>query len=284
MGPFPPPSDPPSPSAPLHHSANREPSTLSIDVGGLDRFPLLPHAPPFFHGRNLRGRLPPRAIQGHHGLLLRPDTFVEGFLVQERSPPIRWPAPGMAPWTLALLLDRLSGHPSFSPSPTICASVLALPDPSSGFTSQSYHLPTATTGNDGLTADSRVIAPAGVVKHGPELQAPNNYFGSSTLTLSAAASPSTPHTGLVLSPQTLPAPSTTNVYGLLRLQQRSYPPRKPHRRRFALGAPQHRHSRPTISFHRTIGLHQHSYHILSGFHDATASGLERLSVPFENRP
>ena len=41
-------------------------------------------------------------------------------------------APGMAPWTLALLLDRLSGRPSFSPSPTIGASVLALRNPSPG--------------------------------------------------------------------------------------------------------------------------------------------------------
>ena len=38
----------------------------------------------------------------------------------------------MAPWTLALLLDRLSGRPSFSPSPTIGASVLALRNPSPG--------------------------------------------------------------------------------------------------------------------------------------------------------
>ena len=36
----------------------------------------------------------------------------------------------MAPWTLALLLDRLSGRPSFSPLPTI--GVLALPNPSPG--------------------------------------------------------------------------------------------------------------------------------------------------------
>ena len=42
----------------------------------------------------------------------------------------------MAPWTLVLLLDRLSGRPSFSPSPIIGASVLALPNPSSGL-----HLP-----------------------------------------------------------------------------------------------------------------------------------------------
>ena len=48
------------------------------------------------------------------------------------SPPIRQSAPGMAPWTLPLLLDRLLRRPSFSPSPTITASVLALPYPSSG--------------------------------------------------------------------------------------------------------------------------------------------------------
>ena len=38
----------------------------------------------------------------------------------------------MAPWTLALLLDRLSGRLSFSPSPTIGASVVALRNPSPG--------------------------------------------------------------------------------------------------------------------------------------------------------
>ena len=38
----------------------------------------------------------------------------------------------MAPWTLALILDRLSGRRSFSSSPTIGASVLALPNPSPG--------------------------------------------------------------------------------------------------------------------------------------------------------
>ena len=84
---------------------------------------------------------------------------------------------------------------------------------------------------------------------------------------------------LISPPRTLPAPSTTNFYGLLRLQQRPYRPRKPHRHRFALGAPQHHHSRPTTSFHRTIGFHQRSYHIFRGYHDATASGLERLPVP-----
>ena len=38
----------------------------------------------------------------------------------------------MSPWTLAFLLDRLSGRPSFSLSPPIGAPVLALPNPSSG--------------------------------------------------------------------------------------------------------------------------------------------------------
>ena len=71
-----PPSDPPLPSAPLHRSANRAPSTPGIELGGLDHTSLLPHAPPFFHGRYLRRLPPPRAIQGHHRLLLRPKTFV----------------------------------------------------------------------------------------------------------------------------------------------------------------------------------------------------------------
>ena len=64
------PSDPSLPSAPLQRgSANRAPSTPCIDLGGLDRPSLLPHPPPFLHGRHLRRLPPPRAIQGHHGLL-----------------------------------------------------------------------------------------------------------------------------------------------------------------------------------------------------------------------
>ena len=38
----------------------------------------------------------------------------------------------LLPWTLALLLDRLSGRPSLSPSPTIGTSVLARPNHWSG--------------------------------------------------------------------------------------------------------------------------------------------------------
>ena len=83
MGSFPSPSGPPSPSAPLHRSANRAPSTPGIDLGGLDRPSLLPHAPPFFHGRHLRRLPPPRAIQGHHRLLLRPKTFVGSISAHE---------------------------------------------------------------------------------------------------------------------------------------------------------------------------------------------------------
>ena len=45
---------------------------------------------------------------------------------------------------------------------------------------------------------------------------------------------------------------------------RPYRPRKPHRHRFALGAPQHQPFRPTIALYRTIGLHQRSYHIFRG--------------------
>ena len=176
----------------------------------------------------------------------------------------------MAPWILALLLDRLSGRPSFSPSPTIDASVLALLILRRTFPSQSCHRSAADAGKPGFTSDSGVIATAGADQLSLPLQAVVNYFGHSTPTISAAASPSTPRTGLLPSPRTLPAPSTTNFYGLIRLQQRPYRPRKPHRHRFALGAPQHRHSRPTITFYRTIGLHQRSYHI---FADTTTPPL-----------
>ena len=189
-----------------------------------------------FTGRHLRRRSPPRAIQGHHRLLLRPKPS-SGLFRPTRSPPVRLPAPGMAPWTLALILDRLSGRPSFSPSPTIGASALVVHIPRRAFPSQSCHRSAADTGNPGFTADSGVIAPAGADQLRQRLQAAVDYFGPSYSSISAAASPSIPWTGLTSPPRTLPAPSTTNVYGRLRLQQRPYRPRKPHRHRFALGAP-----------------------------------------------
>ena len=154
----------------------------------------------------------------------------------------------MAPWTLAFLLNRLSGRPSLSPSPTIGASILALPNLHRAFPSQSCYRSPADARNPGFTADSGGIAPAGADQLSLPLQAAVNYFGPSTPTISATASPSTPRTGLILPPRTLPASSTTNFYGLLRLRQRPYRPRKSHRHRFALGSPQHRKSRPTIAF------------------------------------
>ena len=62
------------------------------------------------------------------------------------------------------------------------------------------------------------------------------------------------------SPRTLPAPSTANFYGPLRLQQCPYRHRKSDRHRFALRARQHRHSRPMIALYQTIDLLQLSYH------------------------
>ena len=73
----PPTSDPPLPSAPLHRSsANRAHSTPGIELGRLDLPSLRPHPPLFLHGRHRRRGPPPRAIQEHHGLPLRPKTFV----------------------------------------------------------------------------------------------------------------------------------------------------------------------------------------------------------------
>ena len=180
----------------------------------------------------------------------------------------------MAPWTLALFLDRLSGRPSFSPSPIIGASVLALPNPSSGL-----HLPELAPPP---TLETWIHRRLRCYRHrrrrptGPAPSSRRQLRWAFSPFISAAASPSTPQTGLISPSRTLPAPSTTNFYGLLRLQQRPYRPRKLHRHRFALGVPQHLHSRPNIAFYHTIGLHQRSYHILRGYHDATVSGLERL--------
>ena len=176
----------------------------------------------------------------------------------------------MAPWALVLLLDRLSGRPSFSPSTTIGASVLTLPILRRAFTSQSCHRSAAGAGNPGFTSDSGVIATAGADQLSLPLQAAVNYSRHSTTTISAAASLSTPRIELISPPRALPAPSTTNFYGLLRLRQRPYRSRKPHRHRFALRVPHHRHSRPIIAFYWTIDLHQRSNHSSK---DATTTPL-----------
>ena len=48
--------------------------------------------------------------------------------------------------------------------------------------------------------------------------------------------------------------------------------------RFALGAPQHSHSRQPNAFYLTKFRHQRSYH------NATAMRLERLTAPFYDHP
>ena len=116
------------------------------------------------------------------------------------------------------------------------------------------------------------------------LQTAVNSFGHSTTTISAASSPSTPRKALISPSRTPPAPSTTDFYGRLRLQQRPYRPRKPHRHWFALGAPQHRHFKTN---YRVLLDHRPSpalVSLLRRCHDATASGLERLTVPVEDHP
>ena len=124
--------------------------------------------------------------------------------------------------------------------------------------SQRCHRSAADTGDPGFTADSGVIATADADHLSLPLQAVATYFRHSATTISAPASPSTPRTGLISPARTLLASSSTNFYGPLRLQQRPYRPRGPHQ--FALGAPQHRHSRPTIASYRTVVLHQRSHH------------------------
>ena len=166
----------------------------------------------------------------------------------------------MAAWTLAFLLDRLSGRLSYSPWPTLGAFVLALPNSSSGLSFP--ELPSLHRRHWKPWIHRRLR------RHNPRRRRPSEPAPSSrsqlvwpsTPNISAAASPSTPRTGLISTPRTVPAPSMTNFYGFLRLQRRPYCPRRPHRHRFALGAPRHRHSRPTIAFYRTIGLHQRFYH------------------------
>ena len=50
-------------------------------------------------------------------------------LFKPMTPPVHQPAPRKVPRTLALLLDRLSGRPSFSPAPNIGAPFLGSPHP-----------------------------------------------------------------------------------------------------------------------------------------------------------
>ena len=79
------PSVPPLPSAPLYRSANCAPSTPGVDFGGLDRPPLLPHAPLLLHGPHLWRRPPPRTIPGHHQLIFRLKTFVGSISAKETA-------------------------------------------------------------------------------------------------------------------------------------------------------------------------------------------------------
>ena len=220
-----------------------------IDMGGLDLPSLLPHPPPFFHRRHFRRLLRPRAIQGHFRSLLRPKTFVGSISVHEIA------AYSLASSGKGALDNSTHCGSAFRPSFVIPVAhhwrLRFIPPQSfvGPFPSQSCHSSAITTGNPGFTTDPGVIITAGADQSGLPLQVAVNYFGPSIPTISAAVSPSTRQTELNSPPRTRPAPSTTNFFGLLRLQQRPYRPRKPQRQPFALGVPQHSHSRPPIAFY-----------------------------------
>ena len=181
---------------------------------------------------------------------------------------------------MALLLDRLPDRPSFSPSPTISASVLALPNPSSGLSFPELPSLHRRHWKRWIHCRFRHHRHRRRRSTGPAPSSRRQLLGPSTSTILAAASLSTPRIELNSPSRTLPAPSMTSFYRLLQLQQCPYCPRKPHRHRFAPRAPQLSHSRPPIAFYRTIGLHQRPYHILNEYQDATPSRLGRLTAPF----
>ena len=121
-GPVPLPFDPPSPSAPIHRRrANRAPFLSGIDLGGLNPPPSCPmHHHVSLEILSATHRCGPYQKSDDPFFAPKPSA---GLFRPMTSPPVREPAPRKAPRTLALLLDRLSGHPSFSPAPTLGASV-----------------------------------------------------------------------------------------------------------------------------------------------------------------
>ena len=185
-----------------------------IDMGGLDLPSLLPHPPPFFHRRHFRRLLRPRAIQGHFRSLLRPKTFVGSISVHEIA------AYSLASSGKGALDNSTHCGSAFRPSFVIPVAhhwrLRFIPPQSfvGPFPSQSCHSSAITTGNPGFTTDPGVIITAGADQSGLPLQVAVNYFGPSIPTISAAVSPSTRQTELNSPPRTLPAPSTTNFFGL----------------------------------------------------------------------
>ena len=182
----------------------------------------------------------------------------------------------MAPWTLALLLDWFPGRPLFSSSHTIGTSVLALPNPSSGFyvpelpSLHRYH------GKRWIHRRFRRYSPRRRRPTGP---APStrrqllwifylNYFSRRVAVYAADKAHFTAMDTAgafidqilwTFTASTAPLPSAKTTPS-------------PVRNRGAATSP------------LQTNYHVLSDHILRGYHDDTASGLERLTVPFENHP
>ena len=198
----------PLPSTDETHTA---PSTPGVDLDGLDLLSFLPHPPPFLHGRHLPRRPPPRTIQGHHGLLLRPTTFVGSISAHEIAADSiassgngavdTGSRPGSAFRPLFVLSIAHRWRPRFSPS-----------NSSSGLSSP--ELPSLHR------RDWKRWIKRRFRRHSPRRRRPDalslphqaavNYVRPSSPSGLAAASPSTPRTWLISPPRTLPAPSTTN--------------------------------------------------------------------------
>ena len=173
-----------------------------------------------------------------------------------------------------LLLDRLSGRPSFSPSTTIGASVLALPNPSSG--PYFPELPSLHRRHWERSSHRRLRRHRHRRRR-PTEPAPSsrrqllwafypNYFSRRVAVYAADRAPFTATDTAGAFNDHLLWTSTASTAPLTSAKTTPSPVR-------TRGAA----TSPFQTNHRVLPL-------LRGCHDATASGLERLTVPFEDHP
>ena len=190
----------------------------------------------------------------------------------------------MAPWTLSPLLDRLSGHLSFSPSPTIGASVLAFPNPSSGL--YFPELPSLRRRHWKPWIHRQLR------RHRHHRLRPTGPAPSSRRQLLWALYPNYFSRRVAVHAADRAHFTATDIASafndqLLWTSTASTAPLP-----FAKTTPSPVHTRgaatsPFQTNYRVLSDHRPSpapLPLLRGCHDATASGLERLPVPFEDHP
>ena len=113
-------------------------------------------------------------------------------------------------------MDRLSDRPSFSPSPIISASVLALPNPSSGHSFPELPSVRRRHWKRWIHCRFRHHRNRRRRSAGPAPSSRRQLLGPSASTILAAVSLSTPRIGLNSPPRTLPAlqrPISMDLYG-----------------------------------------------------------------------